>query len=117
MTHVILIAGCILAMSQVSKAASYDFERLADAIKIEEGNNPNWLYGVHHSSPEPLSEPEARRRCVKTCKRVYAQWECGNKKKDFVTYLGLLYCPLNAANWSKNVSRIFEQCTSHQKSS
>ena len=85
-----------------------DFDRLASAIRVEEGANPRWLYGVHHKSHKPLGEAEARNRCIATCKSVWRVWDNAGRKNSYFTELGRSYCPVNSASWSKNVKWIYE---------
>ena len=78
--------------------------RLADAIRIEEGNNPRWLYGIHHKGSAPLSEPEARKRCLATIAHAQRDW---SGRGDFIAFLASRYCPVNHISWANNVRRIY----------
>jgi hypothetical protein len=85
-----------------------DFDRLASSIRVEEGNNPNWLYGVHHASQKPLGESEARNRCIVTCKRVWRVWDAAGRQNDYFKALSQVYCPVNAKSWERNVKYLYE---------
>jgi hypothetical protein len=85
-----------------------DVNRLASAIRAEEGANPRWLYGVHHKSQKPLGEAEARNRCIATCQRVWRVWDNAGRKNSYWKALSKVYCPLNAKSWEKNVKSIYE---------
>ena len=103
------LRGCTLCPTaeQGAKYAQVNFERLADSIRVEEGNNPRWLYGVHHASRKPLGEPEARKRCLSICKRNHVLWASGDAKTGFVAFLATHYCPANAKSWQKNVEWLY----------
>ena len=85
-----------------------DFDRLADAVRVEEGANPRWLYGVHHASQRPLGESEARNRCIVTCKRVWRVWDAAGRTNSYYRALSEVYCPLNSKSWERNVKSIYE---------
>jgi hypothetical protein len=95
----IFLSSCHPVPAQVNP------ERLADAIRIEEGSNPSWLYGIHHHGSYPLKEPEARKRCLQTISHARKDW---NGQGDFVVFLSRRYCPVNWKSWSTNVKRIYE---------
>ena len=79
-------------------------QRLADAIRIEEGNNPHWLYGIHHKGTIPLTEPEARGRCINTIKHAEREFSGSG---NFIEFLSLRYCPANNKSWAHNVSKLY----------
>ena len=86
-----------------------DFERLASSIRVEEGANPRWLYGVHHASQKPLGETEARNRCIVNCKRVWRVWDAAGRPETYLIALSRVYCPKNAQSWHNNVKSIYEK--------
>jgi hypothetical protein len=89
------------------RAAHIYFEALADSIRIAEGNNPRWLYGVHHPDQSaPLTETEARHRCLNTIRHAWRDW---NRQGSFINFLAGRYCPGNRLNWSNNVSAILNR--------
>jgi hypothetical protein len=104
-----LILAFALKGCELAPAAQIDFNRLADSIRIEEGKNPHWFYGIHHASQNHLSEAKARNRCVALCEREYALWEQRGRKGSYFRSLSRVYCPLNAESWRKNVEQLYKQ--------
>lgn len=100
------VAACLFLLSCSIEAAEIEPERLADAIRVEEGNNPSWLYGIHHHGSYPLTEKEARKRCLQTISHARKDW---NGQGDFIVFLSRRYCPVNWKSWSTNVKVIYEK--------
>ena len=90
------LAAVLIACACFSSQA-YTADQLADSIRIEEGNNPHWLYGIHHQGKNPLSEVEARRRCLETIRHYRTLEE-----------LSAHYCPANRVSWLRNVRSILK---------
>jgi hypothetical protein len=96
----------LLALAATTHAAAYTEADLLDAIKVAEGQNPRWWYGIHHpDTPRPLCEPEARHRCLNTIRHAERDW---NHTGDFVDFLSLRYCPVNHKQWSVNVHKLLK---------
>ena len=87
--------------------AQVDFERLADAVRVAEGNNPRWLYGIHHKHPKPLGEAEARGRCIVTLRHAERDWRLSGSKLAYLDYLSRRYCPKNHVSWHRNVKKLY----------
>ena len=96
-----LLSGCEPCM-----AAQIDEQKLADAIRIEEGNNPHYFYGVHHKGTTPLTEPESRRRCIETIRHAERDFSGSG---NFITFLSLRYCPVNHQSWAYNVRKLYDK--------
>lgn len=101
-----IILAALLLVCQTAHA--YDFERLADAIRIAEGN-PNYGILQKYKTTTP------RQACLNTIKRHYtrhAGHACG---KDYLTCLRDRYAPIGAENdprglnknWLPNVRAIY----------
>ena len=99
---VLSLRGCELCPA----AQTPDFERIADAIKIAEGSNPHWWYGVHHKGKTPLAEPEARRRCINTLRGLWNHCPDG---QDFISFVAPVYCGGDERRWERNVKAIIKQ--------
>ena len=91
------LAAALLLLCTVS-AQAYTADQIANAIRIEEGSNPRWLYGIHHKGSQPLSDTIARQRCLATIRH----------HKDLAT-LAKVYCPYNSASWLRNVQSILKK--------
>ena len=92
----------LLILCAFSSAHGYTAGQLADAIRKEEGNNPNWLYGINHKGNVPLPEALARARCLATIAHAQRDFKGG----DFIGFLSTRYCPANSNSWSHNVKII-----------
>lgn len=95
-----------------------NWDKLADAIHIAENGHSldkGEQYGIHSVHYE--SEKEARQICLRTCKRAWTRYIVGNRAKNtanqgfggYFAYLGKRYCPVNAVNWTRMVSCLYEQ--------
>ena len=101
-----LLLLLFLALPAVAKPP-VAFDRLADAIRIEEGANSRKLYGVEHPGERgPLPEPEARRRCLTTLEHAWRDWDGSG---DFITFLSRRYCPPNSQSWARNVRLLLKK--------
>ena len=81
-------------------------EQIADAIRVAEGNNPRWLYGVHHQGKTPLAEPEARKRCLTILRLNQKLCPPG---QDFIHFLAPIYCGGDWRQWERNVKAIIKK--------
>jgi hypothetical protein len=104
----LLAAALLLTLSgcEPAYAGIINEQKLADAIRIEEGNNPHYFYGVHHKGTTPLTEPEARRRCINTIRSAERDFSGSG---NFITFLSLRYCPANHQSWASNVSKLYNK--------
>jgi hypothetical protein len=92
-------------------ASALDEQRLATAIRHAEGDNPRWLYGIHHRSTIALGESEARARCLETIEANKARWQRAANKLPYLEWLSRAYCPLNSQTWLKNVRWFYNHPT------
>ena len=107
MKRAAIVTALIFGMLHAKGESVTGFNPLADAIRRAEGNNPHWLYGIHHpGTTAPLSETEARRRCLNTIRHAFNDWR---GQGSFVHFLSLRYCPANHAQWESNVSKFLNQ--------
>jgi hypothetical protein len=97
------VALAIGTWSLPAHADDWAFDRLADAIKVAEGCNPHYWYGVHHAGQTPLAEPEARRRCLHILRR---EWLRCPAHTDFIHFLAPTYCGGDWKQWERNVREI-----------
>ena len=86
---------------------AYTDAQIADAIYLAEGGAKAKVpYGI--LSVKVKDEAEARQVCLNTIRNAKRRYEKTNKEIDFITFLGLTYCPPNAhslnKNWVKNVT-------------
>ena len=86
---------------------AYTDVQIADAIYLAEGGAKAKVpYGI--LSVKVKDEAEARQVCLNTIRNAKRRYEKTNKEIDFITFLGLTYCPPNAhslnKNWVKNVT-------------
>ena len=82
--------------------------KIADAIKVAEGQNPHWWYGVHHPGKEHLSEPVARAKCLAVISREYARFQHQSTNADFIDFLAPTYCGGDWRRWESNVKLIMK---------
>ena len=94
----------VFALFLSLSAQAYTADQLANAIRIEEGNNPHWLYGIHHKGSAPLTEAEARKRCLQTIAHAQRDFRQG----DFISFLSARYCPANSNSWSRNIKLLIK---------
>jgi len=96
------------------RAEEINIERLANAIYIAEGGaNTNHPYGIL----QKYKTTTPRQACVNTINSVLKRFEEQEKEKDFIHFLSLTYCPINAKNdplnlnvhWEKNVKYYYER--------
>ena len=97
----IILALCLAPT--IGHVAPIDENRLLAAIRVEEGCNPHFWYGIHHAGSQPLPESEARRRCLNTIRHAERDFRGG----DFITFLSHRYCPANQQSWNANVHRLY----------
>jgi len=83
--------------------------KIADAIKVAEGQNPHWWYGVHHKGKEHLSEPAARAKCIAIINREYANFQSQSANADFIDFLAPTYCGGDWRRWELNVKSIMRR--------
>ena len=101
----ILLAIILCATMRLQ--ASVDANRLADAIKVAEGNRHP--YGI--LSVKVKDEADARRICLNTIRNNQKRF--GNvSDADFILKMADRYCPkksdpLGNANWKRNVSALY----------
>lgn len=91
---------------------AYTDVQIADAIYLAEGGAKAKVpYGI--LSVKVKDEAEARQVCLNTIRNAKRRYEKTNKEIDFITFLGLTYCPPNAhslnKNWVKNVKYFLEK--------
>ena len=103
---VVVIIFTILTYQMVFAEDWSDIE-IADAIYLAEGGAKAKVpYGI--LSVKVRDEAEARQVCLNTIRNAKRRYEKTNKEIDFITFLGLTYCPPNAhslnKNWVKNVT-------------
>jgi hypothetical protein len=88
--------------------------KIADAIKMVE-NSQKYPYGIKsvHIKGETQTERElyARRICLNTINNNYSRWGKNNSNKNFLDYLGDVYCPsscdkIGNINWKNNIKKI-----------
>lgn len=111
---VVKILTTILLLLPLS-APALDEQRLATAIRHAEGDNPRWLYGIHHRSTMALGESEARKRCIATIEHAQARWRSAANGTPYLEWLARAYCPLNAQTWLKNVTWFYNHPTTGTK--
>ena len=89
--------------------AGHDVNTWANAIyKAEGGKHTRHPYGVlaHYKHTTP------RQACINTIRHQYHNWLKKGRPREFLAYLGHIYCPVGALNdpwglnrnWIKNVS-------------
>lgn len=78
-----------------------DYRRLADSIRLAEGNQN---YGLE-ARWEAIGY---RKKCIMVCKRYYEQWASKGKPGGYLEYLSKRYCPLNHRIWLSNVRYYYE---------
>ncbi len=111
MKYIILSLILILLFPQLCLAEKINVEKLATAIYYAEGGaKTNHPYGIlaKYKTTTP------RQACINTINSALKRYEKSNKKLDFITFLGLTYCPVGCENdngtnrfWVKNVKRIY----------
>ena len=96
-----------------TRSESIDVNKLANAIYLAEGGaRTKYPYGILRK----YKQTSPRQACINTinhAKRDYAL--ARSEKRDFITFLGLRYCPLQAKNdskglnknWVKNVKKLY----------
>lgn len=112
-----LIATCLLSSDGLSfnSTDKPDFNRLADAIRLAEGNSN---YGVL----KHYKHTSYRQACINTCTHAYRDWlkvspRGYNAKLPYLQFLRDRYCPLNAKNdpkhlnynWLRSVSYLYQK--------
>lgn len=104
---IILIIFLLIA-SPAFAQTKINIEKLATAIYYAEGGaKTNFPYGIliKYKTTTP------RQACINTINSALKRYEKTNKKLDFITFLGLTYCPVGAKNdptglnknWVRNV--------------
>lgn len=99
-----LLLGCLCCCA-TAHAATPDFERLADVIKIHE-NSRKFPYGCEHRVQGRLAgypEPVARQKCLTLCRRVYGRWQAAGAPGDYFQFLNHTYAA--DPNWWRDVEQ------------
>ena len=109
--HCVLICLTLFLWCKCCFAETVDFDRLANCIRIAEGNaNYGVMVKFKHTTP--------RQACINTAKRVYEHvWDGVGGVKGYIKALGAIYCPTKGklrpaerrlnGNWVKNVTYLY----------
>jgi len=102
---------CVCALIFIPKAEAqlkpaYTDEEIVNAIYRAEGaDKAIYKYGIR--SIKYKDEAEARQICLNSVRNNKVRWEKAGRPHDFITFMGLRYCPPKAhpknSNWVKNV--------------
>lgn len=100
---ILLLALSLTACSPVMAETVPNWGKLADAIRLAEGNaNYGILSHYKHTS--------YRQACINTCKHQYRLWIkarqiASNSKIEYLPWLAKKYCPVGASNDPKGLNR------------
>lgn len=90
-------------------AQQIDYNKICSSIKIAEGSNPHWWYGIHHKGSQALSESESRHRCLTTLTNCHTKWIASGMTNSYIDFTSRIYCGTNHVVWAKNVSSIMKR--------
>lgn len=107
-TGFLLVSGVGDFFSYCYAQTPVDVNALADSIRQAEGV---WTYGI--KSIPCSSEKECRKICINSIRNNLRRYERSDKSLDFISFMGLRYCPpsihpLNK-NWVLNVKAIYKK--------
>tara|TARA_Y100001938_G_C8076580_1_gene426468 strand:- start:1410 stop:1919 length:510 start_codon:yes stop_codon:yes gene_type:complete len=103
----------IVEAAKANNCASPQLLMVLFAVRKAENGRPGLEFGVLH--PRAVDQPNSLRVqagwCAATISKTYARWIDADSPKDFISYLGARYCPIddpkdtNGLNrhWVKNV--------------
>lgn len=96
----------------VALGAELDHNRLADAIRDAEGNNPHFWYGITKiRDGKRVIYPEAKARimCIQTIVHAERDWNESDRTVPFMDFLARRYCGGDWRQWEKNVSFFYRR--------
>ena len=109
---ILYILLLLCSISSVCYGQGYSDIDIVNAIyKAEGGNKATYLYGIR--SVKYKDEAEARQICLNSVRNARKRWTKAGKPMDFITFMGLRYCPPKAhklnSNWVRNVKYFLER--------
>jgi hypothetical protein len=102
----------VAALAQAGPIQEAYANRIADAIYVAEGGAKAKVpYGI--LSVKVKDAAEARWVCLNTIRNNWLRWEAAGRQGEFITWLGLRYCPpsvdpVGHRNWIRNVNKLLK---------
>ena len=110
----VCLGGCRANGAEMNDAKA---NQIADAIKQIE-NSSKYPYGVKSlpikGNNQIEREAYGRKICINTIKLNYQRWQNTDKSIDYLTFLGLYYCPnvegnrQSYTNWIRNIHALIK---------